>query len=271
MSEVTALDVRLTREEKHLPDLGRFVSTLQRLGTALDGIDRALMPQRGERPRWVVQDLRHTGAFFDVTLTARPARSRPMESLLEPVRALVDGVRDLEAEPELPAYYSELTIDRLLELAEPRAGIREVAVAAVNGAREPWAPLSERVVEHGRAAVWGVEESIGSVTGRLDGLKRTRRGLTVHVFDQTARRTVTGTAPLAMADQLRPAWPGRVTVRGRITRNARGQAVKISISDVERLPSDDSGVPSTRDLLGVAPDWTGGLSVEEFLARRNRA
>ena len=79
-----------------------------------------------ERPRWVVDDLSHEGLFYTVRLTARPSRRRDPESLLRPVSALVDGARDLQAEPELPPFYSEATVSRLLKVAEPKDGIREV-------------------------------------------------------------------------------------------------------------------------------------------------
>jgi hypothetical protein len=162
-------------------------------------------------------------------------------------------------------------VSRLLKVAEPSDGIREVSLAAVNGQVGERVGLNDALIEHARSAVREAEVSIGSITGTLDVIStRAKHGLTVSVFDPVNRRAVTGTASATLTDNLRNLWGHRVTVRGRITRNVRGQAIRIAISDLEQLPDDDSGRPSTSDLLGADPEWTGGLSVDEFMDRARR-
>ncbi|GAB2736415.1 hypothetical protein [Nocardioides pakistanensis] len=270
MAGVTALEVRMMQGETR-PALAHFTSTLGQLSSALREIDRAAVVERVERPKWVVDDLSHEGMFYTVRLTARPSRRRDPESLLRPVAALVDGARDLQSEPELPPFYSEATVTRLLKVAEPKDGIREVSLATVNGTVGDRVGLNDALIEHARSAVREAEVSIGSITGTLDVIStRAKHGVRVSVFDPVNRRAVTGTASGSMSDNLRNFWGHRVTVRGRITRNARGQAIRIAISDLELLPDDDSGRPSTTALLGADPEWTGGLSVDEFMNRARR-
>lgn len=270
MAGVTALEVRMMQGETR-PALAQFTSTLGQLSSALREIDRAAVVERTERPKWVVDDLSHEGLFYTVRLTARPSRRRDAESLLRPVAALVNGARDLQAEPELPPFYSEATVNRLLRVAEARDGIREVSLATVNGAVGDRVGLNEALIDHARTAVREAEVSIGSITGTLDVIStRARHGVRVSVFDPVNRRAVTGTASGSLSDNLRNYWGHRVTVRGRITRNARGQAIRITITDLELLPDDDAGRPSTSDLLGADPDWTGGLTVDKFMNRARR-
>lgn len=270
MANVTALEVRMRQGEQR-PALADFTGTLGQLSSALREIDRAAIETRIERPKWVVDDLSHEGMFYTVRLSANPSARRDQASLLRPVASLVDGARDLQAEPELPPFYSELTVARLLKVAVAKNGIREVSLATVNGVVGDRVDLNDSLIEHARAAVREAEVSIGSITGTLDVIStRAKNGVRVSVFDPVNRRAVTGTASGKMSDTLRNSWGHRVTVRGRITRNARGQAFRISITDLERLPDDDSGRPSTSALLGVDPDWAGGLTVDEFMdgARR---
>ena len=270
MAPVTALEVRMMQGETR-PALAHFTSTLGQLSSALREIDRAAVVQRAERPKWVVDDLSHEGLFYTVRLTARPSRRRDPESLLQPVAALVDGARDLQTEPELPPFYSEATVARLLKVAEPKDGIREVSLATVNGTVGDRVGLTEALIEHARTAVREAEVSIGSLTGTLDVIStRAKHGVRVSVFDPVNRRAVTGTASGALSDNLRRFWGYRVTVRGRITRNARGQAIRIAISDLELLPDDDSGRPSTSELLGADAEWIGGFSVDEFMDQARR-
>lgn len=270
MSTLTALEVRM-RQGEHRPALAQFTSTLGQLSSALREIDRATVVERAERPKWVVDDLSHEGLFYTVRLTARPSRHRDRESLLRPVVALVDGARNLQAEPELPPYYSEATVSRLLKVAETTDGITEVSLATVNGDVGERVGLNDALIEHARAAVREAEVSIGSITGTLDVIStRARNGVRVSVFDPVYRRAVTGTASGTLNDNLRHSWGHRVTVRGRITRNARGQAIRVAIADLELLPDDDSGRPSTSELLGADPNWTDGVSVDDFMDRARR-
>ena len=270
MASVTGLEVRMMQGETR-PALTQFTSTLGHLSSALREIDRAAVIERVERPIWVVDDLSHEGLFYTVRLSARPSRRRDPESLLRPVAALVEGARDLLTQPELPPFYSEATVTRLLKAAQPKDGIREVSLAAVNGSVGNRVGLNDVLIEHARMAVREAEVSIGSITGTLDVIStRARHGVRLSVFDPVNRRAVTGTAAGTLRDDLRKFWGHRVAVRGRITRNSRGQAIRIAISDLELLPDDDAGRPSTSDLLGADPEWTGGLSVDEFMNRARR-
>lgn len=270
MSTVTALEVRMMQGE-HRPALAQFTSTLGQLSSALREIDRAAIIERVERPKWVVDDLRHEGLFYTVRLSAGPGRRRDSESLLRPVEALVDGARDLQVEPELPPFYSEATVSRLLKVAEPKDGIVEVSLATVNGEVGVRIGLNDALIAHARSAIREADISIGSITGTLDVIStRAKHGVRVSVFDPVYRRAVTGTASGTLSDNLRDSWGHRVTVRGRITRNARGQAIRIAITDLELLPGDDSGRPATSALLGADPNWTGGLSVDAFMDRARR-
>lgn len=275
MPDATALDVRITPSVQRLPDLKDFLLALRRLGTALDELDRAIVIERAPRPTWVVRDLAHVDGYFEVTLAAATEATRDAVSLLRPAVALVNGVRELETTSDMPAYYSELTIERLLQVAKPKSGIQEIALAARNGVREPWAPLTEQVISHARKSVKPAQQSIGSITGRLDELKNLKSGrISTRVFEERSRRTVTVSIPAsstdALRDDLRLAWTRRVTLRGRITRNAAGQAVKVAATRLELLPEDDAGIPTASDSLGAAREWTGDLTPDEFIQQRNR-
>lgn len=269
MATVSALDVRV-EETGPGPDLLHFIAALSNVARALADVDRAATPGRIRRPKWVLEDLRHNDGVFNVQLTAAPVSTRDRESLLLPVSALVTGVRELREQPELPPFYSESTVSRLLQVARPRDGIQEVSLATVNGQVGHYEVLDSTVVEHAESAVREAEVSIGSITGTLTGLKTTRSGLRITIHDPIARRTVNGTATLAMADDLRPCWNHRVTIRGRLVRNLAGQALRISATNVERMPEDRPRSQITQALYGADSEWTGGLTVEDFMARARR-
>jgi len=271
----TALEVRFAQDSDLRVDLARFNSTLEQVALSLREIDRALLV-RGTRPVWVIQDLGRVGDVLSVRLTARAVSSlrRERRSLLEPIEALVDGARQLEQTPELPQYYSDQTVSRLIKIGDPaQGGLREVSLATVNGEVGVPVHLSGQMMEHAREAVRAAEVSHGTVTGTLDILNsRARSGgkVRVSIFDTFSRRGVTGWAETELGDVMRSDWGHRVEATGRLTRNERGQVVKMEIHRIERLPEDNSGRPSTDELLGISPDWTGDKSTAEFLRRARR-
>lgn len=269
MAGVTALDVRMTQGAER-PDVQRVTTTLNSVRLALEEIDRLAATNPLVRPRWVVEDMGHDLSFFTVRLTAADNALRERESLLLPVSALVDGVHELREQPVLPDYYSESTVNRLVRVAQPRGGIERVSLATVNGVAGRFEDLDDAVAQHGRQAIEGDEISIGSVTGFVHQIKKVKRGVRATVFDPVRHRAVSCSAPDGMEEQLRQAWPHRVVARGKITRNARGQAIRIALSNLELLPEHDSQRPPAVTLRGALPGMTGGLTTEEFMREVRR-
>jgi hypothetical protein len=270
----TALEVRFAQDSDLRVDLARFNATLEQVALSLKEIDRALLT-RGTRPVWVIQDLGRMGDVLSVRLTARPVSSlrRERPSLLEPIEAFVEGARHLEQTPELPQFYSDQTVTRLIRMGDPaHSGLREVSLATVNGAVGVPVRLSGQVLEHAREAVRAAEVSQGTVTGTLDILNsRASSGkVRVSIFDSLSRRAVTGWAATELGDEMRNDWGHRVAASGPLTRNERGQVVKMEIHRIERVPEDNLGRPNTDDLLGISPNWTGDMSTAEFLRQARR-
>ena len=269
----SALDVRI-RSNAERVELARLTRTLNEVRLALAEIDRVYVI-RGGRPKWVVSSLRDYPDSLLIRLTASATRSRDTSSLLAPAEALVSGVDSLQQVPEVPQYYTESTVERLLKIGEPGQGVKEVSLATVNGKVDhDYVPVSEPVRQHAREAVRGAETSLGSVAGWLDQMNARRVGkgiLVVSLFDSLTRRAVTGHIPAAMEPQVHLLWRHRVLARGRVTRNERGQAVRISIEDFEQLAEDDSARAPVDELLGIDPDWTGGQDVDQYVREARRA
>jgi hypothetical protein len=194
--------------------------------------------------------------------------------LLAPAEALVSGVESLQRIPEVPQYYTESTVERLLKIGQPGQGVKEVSLATVNGKVDnDYVPVSEPVRQHAQEAVRGAETSLGSVAGWLDQMNARRFGkglLVVSLFDSLTHRAVTGHIPAAMEPEVRKLWRRRVLAIGQVMRNERGQPVRISIESFEQLPEDDSARAPVDQLLGIDRDWTSGQSVDEYVREARR-
>jgi hypothetical protein len=267
-----ALDVQIRSSRNERVELARLTRTLDEVRLALAEIDRVYV-LRGRRPKWVVSTVSDEVEYLLIRLTAAATVGRDTRSLLAPAEALVSGIDVLQRLPEVPQYYTESTVERVLKIGEPGHGVREVALGTVNGSAD-YVPVSEPVRQHAREAVRGKETSLGSVAGWLDQMNARRVGkglLMVSLFDPLTRRAVTGHMPSAMEPEAHELWRHRVLATGRVTRNERGQPVRINIEGFERLPEDDSTRAPVRELLGIDPGWLGGQDVDEYVREARRA
>lgn len=270
--DTTALEVRLRESTEHV-ELARLTSALNQVREALVDIDRVYL-MSGSRPKWVVVGLRQRSSDLVVRVAPRETPKRDQQSLVAPIDALVSGVRRLQEVPEMPQYYTEATVQRLLKFGNPGKGLQELSLATVNGQVGPHVVVSEPVRQHAREAVTGSQTSLGSVAGWLDIMNARNLGrgrMKVGIFDRQTHRAVSGDVPADMEEQAKGYWLKRVLARGRVTRNERGQAVRIQINHLELLPQDDSGRAAVSDLLGADPGWLGGQAVDDYLREARRA
>jgi hypothetical protein len=267
-----ALDVRIRRDHERV-ELARLTKTLTDVRLALAEIDHVYI-LRGRRPRWVVDAVRDNKDYLLVRLGVSFTPRRDLQSLLLPASALVSGVVSLNRVPEVPQYYTASTVERLVKIGEPGQGVTEVSLAMVNGKVGDYVAVSEPVRQHAQEAVRGTETSLGSIAGWLDQMNARRAGkglLVVGLYDALTRRAVTGHIPAAMEQEVQKLWRHRVLAYGQVTRNGRGQPIRIKIERFELLPEDDSERVSVDELLGIDPHWTGDQSVDEYVQGARRA
>jgi len=262
----TGLEVRL-HEGRERAEVTRFTKTLDEIVRSLREIDRVYL-MRGTRATWVMADLRHDHDEMVVRLEARASTSaRTAEDMLVPVMAFVAGAASLNEVAVIPRLFSPTTVERLASLAEAKQGVQSVSVAAYNGQVGPRVALSDSVREHAREAVRPFEISYGSISGVLDlvGTSHRQRGMRLSIYDPAGRQAVDGFVAERLAEELRLMWRHRVLAGGKIKRNRRGQVIRIEVDRIERLPDDDRGRPDTDQVLGMAPDWLNGQSVDQYL------
>ena len=261
----TGLEVRL-HEGRERAAVTRVARTLTEVVRSLREIDQVHL-LRGTRATWVMADMERQDADLVLRLEARliPSR-RSMADVLVPAVALVEGAGRLQSEAAVPRLFSPATVERVGRLAAPHDGVQSVSISTYNGAPGEAVDLSDAVRVNASMAVRTSEISYGSVAGTLSGLRETRgRAVKVTVRETRGRQAIDGYVPGAMAEQLRDAWRHRVLLGGKVRRNARGQAIRIDVDVIERLPEGNASRPTTDDLVGAGAAWLGDMSVDEFI------
>jgi len=261
----SGLEVRL-HEGRERAEATRVARTLNEVVWSLQEIDKVHL-LRGTRAVWVMADMSRENLDLVLRLEPRsvPAQRDIIDTMV-PAEALVRGASTLSEQPVVPELFAPKTVSRLGGLAEPKDGIQSVTLATYNGTSQPAVELSDPVRMNAAAAVRPFEVSYGSVTGTLSGLREVRgKSVRVTVRDALGKQAIDGLVPESMTEELRTAWRHRVALAGKVRRNARGQAIRIDVDHIERLPEGNSGRPSTNALLGIGADWLDGLTVDDFL------
>lgn len=263
----TGLEVRI-HEGRERAEVSRVTTTLNDVVLSLREIDRVHL-LRATRATWVMADMRRESADLVVRLEARAeVLQRGLADIMVPVNALVEGVKELQAQASVPPLFAPQTVSRVGKLAVPRNGIQTVGLATYNGKVGPNVALDNNVKTNADIAVKPFEVTWGTVTGRLTSLHdySKRRQGTFRVTLRTPEgNAVYGYVQEAMSEVVRGAWAHRVMCGGKLKRNSRGQAIAIEVESIELMPEDDRGRPRSDDLLGVAAGWLGDLTVEQFI------
>lgn len=253
------LDVHVEGQSGAIPARA-FLEVLSTTIDLLDNLDRAGQPSARLPGRWLIAELRNESA------TAALRRSDSPESQ-SPFR-LVDGIAQLGQSEGLPPYFSSEVAEGLVKIGKH---VRQEGVSGVSfgipRAEDESARIehvSELVIANARASLEGAEHAVGSVSGILDVINLRRGAHQVSLYDEATRRAVRCRFPDELFVVMREALGRRVRALGEITRNRRGQILRVAIERIELLP-DVPAVPSVDDLVGIASWYTGDQSTEEYL------
>lgn len=250
--------------------LSAYVDVLQQVRLSLDELDGRLRPTRTGKARWGVRHMPDDFGLRDLIAPVSVPKRRDPASLRLSTTTLVAGVSKLSEEPGLPAAFSPALVERLQRVGDRRAegGIEEVVLEQIGGADARSATIDDVVLANAGASVREVSRAMSSFEGVLDVLNN-RKSPRAAVYDARTHRAVTvyyDSAELAV--RVRELFGRRVSVAGELSRNQQGQPLSMRLTAIDPLP--DLTPSSLASLAGMAPDWLGSRSVEDYLdgARR---
>lgn len=253
------LDVRIEGEPGSIPARA-FLEVLRVSLELLDQLERVESLAKTRPGGWLIADLRNSSAVATLR--------RPDSSNLQSHLRLVQGVAQLRHSEELPPYFSPDIADGLVKIGRQirRPGISGVTfrIPGTDDTEPIAEAVTEAVVLNAKTSVEGSERAVGSVAGILDVINLRRGAHVVSLYDEETRRAVRCTFPDELFEVMKEALGQRVRALGLLTRNKRGQALRVDIERVEPLP-DEAGAPSVDELAGIAPWYTGDQSTEAYL------
>ena len=179
----------------------------------------------------------------------------------------ITGINGLKKKAVKPKYFSDNALENTRAFANiiDHKNIEDISI--INGSKT--VELNHHIVANIDSIIHAVKETpYGAIEGRLDMIN-IHTGLQVGIYREIDDRQVKalfeddGEIKKTVRDFLGE----RVYAFGEIKRNKEAQPTAIMVKKLEKMP-DGEKLPSLLDIFGIDPDFTDGLSVDEFLRKQ---
>lgn len=236
-----------------------FMTQLQNLSATLSKLDRDTREGK-------------SGTIFEI---AELSYSSPVRVVLEPKQTKRDsfaGARLIESLGRLTGALqsgddlSGIDADLLEDirgLTRPVGKTVRYAALAFNGETFD---LTESVGSKLEAALRVEDECEGAIDGMLEQINIHSGANTFHIYPQIGPRKVTCHFPASLYDDAVASVGKRVEISGTLRyRSGANFPHQIAVRGIEAFPPE-SDLPDWEDVRGRAPNATGDLSSEDFIA-----
>ncbi len=184
----------------------------------------------------------------------------------EVAKVYVDGWAKIEHEGVSPPYLTEQGMDAARRIVRRigKEGIKGVVVAGP----ERSVTISPKASAHMDQLVPVKYRSLGSAEGTLETISvhGSPRFTIYHSRTKKAIRCDIPATDSTLLERAKEALGRRVIARGRLERNARGEPIRIKAKRL-RILRERKELPTIAELGGKYPDFTGGLTSEEYVRR----
>lgn len=251
----------LPQDDGHV-GLADFIRELQLLSSALVKIDRSVSPENRISTSYRIVDLSHSSPAR-VVLAAFPRRNMP------DVRKLVFGTIISALiqiqQNEVPDGVSADVLEDLYGMAQP-VGTRLARVTLGQDEKEiPFTPAFRSVVAEILAPQHIAQ---GFIRGKLEAINLHGSANVFKIYPRVGPAKVTCHFPGDLIQDAIRAVNSYIEVRGTLKYRAHDHyPYAVEVEKITTLLDDASG-PGLDDLFALAPDITGGVPAEEWVAQR---
>jgi len=185
---------------------------------------------------------------------------------LNSITKTIDGFGSLEQESKRPRFFSDIALRNARAFANLLDQKNITGISLRNDKQH--VTLSHQLVANVDLIIpRKTEEFMGAIDGRLEMID-VHSGLKVGIYRIIDKKyiKVLFKDTKAMKQKAIDALDKRVYATGEIKRDHRGEPKEILVYDLKVLP-EDSELPTLEDVYGIDPNFTGDLSVEEYLRK----
>lgn len=246
-------------------DPGAFVGAVKSFWGILQDLDSALSQDRRGSIYWGITSIQRTSPAI-IAFTGE-SQLIAIDHTAEVHHACIVGMRRLGRLHELLPSYSDAALNKVKRLAGyMRAKARkrlDLLEVYSDNADLGTVSLSPELASAIESILTPRYESEGSVVGNLDSVT-IHSGTEFRVWEEVTSRAVTCHFLSGQLEMVRNALGTRVLVHGHVRANYQGHPVRIHVEGIEPYPADVE-LPSIEEMSGLVPDFTGGVSLKQFM------
>lgn len=255
----TSITLRLVGEPEDVP-ASAFLEAIYRFLNTLDEIDIVLSARPRGSLRWRIAQLSSSSP----TITLAPESIvDDLDVSAEVIEAAVDGFETIEKESVRPQYFSDAALDNAARLVGVIGrGINRIDISAP---RRPQIKITQRLAANVDEVIGGTEKALGTIEGTIEMVTIHERRQ-FNLYDALTHQAIACYFHPEMFESVKEALGKRVGVYGEIRTTRTGEIRSITAKEVNVFPSREE-LPQTDDIVGILPEMTHGLEIEEYIKR----
>jgi len=254
------LELTIEGERGRIP-LETFATVIHNSFDILSDLDSAISCEPRGTLEWFVTEV----SFGSLVVSIESKSKLPkIDYSPKVVESFVSGLRHIQKEHTTPPYFSDYGLRKAQSLARSlrKDGGRAVVVRDVE--QEATATIEPKIaIDLGQLINIRYQES-GSVEGKLEmiSIHGVPRFTVYHAITRHSIRCKFDTR--LFMDVVRNALGERVIVSGIVYFNYKHEPIRVELENLAILPREDE-LPSPSEIRGIAPDFTGELTTEEYI------
>lgn len=181
------------------------------------------------------------------------------------VPTFLRGLKKIRQKPERPAHFTDDALYRTKELSRAINGnIHKISVTgSTNGRLQRPVIITPKVAANIDTVIGPRYTSFGAIEGRLEMIS-IRRFSRFGITHSLTGRSIKCRFQRELLDEVKAALGKRVVATGIVHYNAQGDPIRVDVEWL-RLLREGKELPSSAEIGGSDPDFTGDLSTAEYL------
>lgn len=246
MSSRSEKQLTMHINNKMLP-IDRVYEAQKHFASILHEIDKATSGRKTFSVNWIITDAR--SGSYSVTVEGLPGSQDVTDrDISRQLEDLKNGLSLLRREPVRPPNFS----DALLRSAKALATLPGINSVDISSEAFGEVTLSSEIALNIEKIIGAIYKSYGSVEGTLNVIDLREQPI-FKITDPLTLETVECSFSREDLDTAKDALEKRVYVYGLLSSREDGTRVRISVDEIEILPSEED-LPSVSDVIGI---WAG--------------
>ena len=234
--------------------MGNFLGLLREL-------DSAVANKKKGQLRWKVTTLKDTPSPL-VGVTPMLQRTAMHDISAQVEREVIYGVQTLTDRGERSKLLSDAALTRVERIASTAPVIGESAIyTETSGPLRLSTRINVKTLSQVRELTSPKSASFGSIVGNLDSIS-VHKGREFRVWDENVGTPVRCSFAPVHEAAAKDLLGKRVIASGMVQSDQNGQPLSMRVETLDSCTL--SLTPSIDEVMGLVPDFTGGLSLREF-------